>query len=213
MSNPLHTIELNGIQVQVLASGHPSTVAFAFDRAQRLYPEPHPLGPTLSHVMRNTSISEEESSTFLRFFGRHLQWAPLSSWVPAALASCGFANDARFFVSTSTTNDPLTDGFLEYLVFLPSHDARQSVDAVTLIEAFVAHEIGRFDGGENASMESYIAKVYRGYPREKYSRVMSYVDLPSFDNGTLELGFGLLIRRDGTTVRLWIWSRPVFYHK
>jgi hypothetical protein len=205
------TVTLNGVEVQASLNTSINDVLFQPDWAQEhIHERPPTLGGSLADITKNLSIARSTMSCFFKTFREGK--APLSSWLPAVMAAFQFPVNERFSLGVWSSADPLNDGCLKLLRLMPSKTERHAIDVIDLIEAFIAQENTTYQSDRN-DFEEYIAALYCGAQRTEYTSVMRFVDLPGFDNGTLLFSYAFFLCEGTDGPCLWVWSRPLFFHK
>lgn len=109
------------------------------------------------------------------------------------------ALDSPLACSELEATRPIHDGFIAALELSPA-PAGNVRDAVT---AFVARERMR-------EVEPLLRDCYGNAAELKHDIRFRGLDYPAFDNGNVDIGFGVMLDRSG---RRWLWSRAVFHHK
>lgn len=156
-------------------------------------------GATFGEVVGRLSLETHHAGLTLldRWDAPHL---------PHLLRFLGVEASRRYGVTVSTSDEPLTDGFLTGLRFTPDFGVEQPHPLGDVVTAFVAAQLASAD-----SLEERLRRQHGSEPHHtRTHRVFWLVEYPMFDNGHLDIGFGLLVE-DRHTLRLW--SRPVHYHK
>jgi hypothetical protein len=152
--------------------------------------------PSFVDLTRRISV-ETVHSSFTLVDGRQVDV------LDSLLRSLGLSDDDRLAVRVSESADPLNDGYLRALRFTPAAQA-QPAGLADIMRRFVAEEQRRY-----ASID--LEQRYRD--RRSPSPVERLVDAPIFDNGSLDIGFGLLVHGRVFLPEIRLWSRIVHYHK
>jgi hypothetical protein len=145
-------------------------------------------------------ISVETRTTGLVLFDRSQ-----ASQFGSLLRFLCIGSERRYAVQLTTSADPLRDGYFTCLRFVASA-GEQEHGLAEAMTAFLAHETARL-----ADVEGHLVHCYAGRPIGA-DPVFRLVDFPAFDNGTMGVGFGLLVEDPRSRVYR-LWSRPVHAHK
>jgi hypothetical protein len=178
--------------------------ALPSDWAQReVYGQPL-FARSFREVAGRISQWNARDAVLLRLFDRGIEGLALADLLRAADVPV----DARYHEWRATSAAPIEDGYLRCLrlrVGSGRGDA-PAVDPVAAIEAFLREEKTRF---EQEDIEPHLRRLYGEVSEERLGDPrFHYIDYPGFDSGSMGVGFGLLVQRD-----IWVWSRPVHYHK
>lgn len=160
---------------------------------------PAPLwATTAADLARRVSIENNHSLYALELFGRDLserctQLFELAHW----------SQLRRYRISQFEAIDPIAEGFIRRLRLWVTRDApEQPLTPPALAHAFFFAEKARIE-----NMERWLEAHYGETAPD--SRLFDWIDYPVFDNGTMGLGFAVLVH--GPEIQLW--SRAYHSHK
>ena len=129
--------------------------------------------------------------------------------VAGLLHGFGIGDQRGYAVRVAGSADPLTDGYLRCLRFVPAAPDAQTAGIADIMTAFVAEEVRRHLAGIDLGPAGGRPDPHTG----GRPTVLSLVDYPAFDNGTIDIGFGLLLNGDAGRRHLRLWSRLLHHHK
>lgn len=166
-------------------------------RQDAAYPEPL-WARTAAELARRVSIENLEQFYALRLLPRH-DVARAAEF----FAMAGWSKGRAFRVQLSEAADPLAEGFLRRVRLWRDDGAPgQPADAATVFAHFARAELARID-----RPEAWLRARYGERPAG--GEVFDWIDYPCFDNGTMTLGFALLVHGP----ELHFWSRLAHAHK
>lgn len=168
-------------------------------RQDASYPEPL-WAATAPDLARRVSIEAGRSLFALLLFS---EWDDPDRCCAPLLAQAGWADAREYRARFAESARPVEDGFARRLCLTRGAGATaQPVDPLALVRAFVRAELARV-----GNVEAWLRGVYGERPPRLPA--FEWIDYPVFDNGSMALGFALLVHGP----ELHVWSRARHAHK